>query len=288
MAIADKFYTKIEVAKKCVNFLKSKLSLTMEEQFLEPTAGNGVFLNFLNNYDAYDLLPENPKIKKQDIFLLKTEYKNYITIGNPPFGKRSLLAINVFNKCAEFSDVIAFIVPMSFMKFNVQKNLNTNFKLIDFFFLEENSFLDRDKDFDVNCVFQIWVKNNSKYDNFKDLRILKQPSITSSDFKIWQYNATQQSFNTVNEDWEIATYRQGYKNYNEIFNQSDKYKIIKMMSGNRKVQFFFIKPLNENSKKIILSMDFNNLAKRNTSTPGFGKADFVSYYNELKDKNYEP
>lgn len=288
MAIADKFYTKIEVAKKCVNFLKSKLSLTMEEQFLEPTAGNGVFLNFLNNYDAYDLLPENPKIKKQDIFLLKTEYKNYITIGNPPFGKRSLLAINVFNKCAEFSDVIAFIVPISFMKFNVQKNLNTNFKLVDFFFLEENSFLDRDKDFDVNCVFQIWVKSNSKYDIFKDLRILKQPSITSSDFKIWQYNATQQSFNTVNEDWEIATYRQGYKNYNEIFNQSDKDKIIKMMSGNKKIQFFFIKPLNENSKKIILSMDFNNLAKRNTSTPGFGKADFVSYYNELKDKNYEP
>lgn len=288
MAIADKFYTKIEVAKKCVNFLKSKLSLTMEEQFLEPTAGNGVFLNFLNNYDAYDLLPENPKIKKQDIFLLKTEYKNYITIGNPPFGKRSLLAINVFNKCAEFSDVIAFIVPISFMKFNVQKNLNTNFKLVDFFFLEKNSFLDRDKDFDVNCVFQIWVKSNSKYDIFKDLRILKQPSITSSDFKIWQYNATQQSFNTINEDWEIATYRQGYKNYNEIFNQSDKDKIIKMMSGNKKIQFFFIKPLNENSKKIILSMDFNNLAKRNTSTPGFGKADFVSYYNELKDKNYEP
>lgn len=288
MAIADKFYTKIEVAKKCVNFLKSKLSLTMEEQFLEPTAGNGVFLNFLNNYDAYDLLPENPKIKKQDIFLLKTEYKNYITIGNPPFGKRSLLAINVFNKCAEFSDVIAFIVPISFMKFNVQKNLNTNFKLVDFFFLEKNSFLDRDKDFDVNCVFQIWVKSNSKYDIFKDLRILKQPSITSSDFKIWQYNATQQSFNTVNEDWEIATYRQGYKNYNEIFNQSDKDKIIKMMSDNKKIQFFFIKPLNENSKKIILSMDFNNLAKRNTSTPGFGKADFVSYYNELKDKNYEP
>ena len=287
MAIADKFYTKIEVAKKCVNFLKSKLSLTMEEQFLEPTAGNGVFLNFLNNYDAYDLLPENPKIKKQDIFLLKTEYKNYITIGNPPFGKRSLLAINVFNKCAEFSDVIAFIVPISFMKFNVQKNLNTNFKLVDFFFLEKNSFLDRDKSFDVNCVFQIWVKSNSKYDIFKDLRILKQPSITSSDFKIWQYNATQQSFNTVNEDWEIATYRQGYKNYNEIFNQSDKDKIIKMMSGNKKIQFFFIKPLNENSKKIILSMDFNNLAKRNTSTPGFGKADFVSYYNELKDKNYE-
>lgn len=29
-------------------------------------------------------------------------------------------------------------------------------------------------------------------------------------------------------------------------------------------------------------MDFNNLASRNTSTPGFGKADFISYYLEIK------
>jgi hypothetical protein len=30
-------------------------------------------------------------------------------------------------------------------------------------------------------------------------------------------------------------------------------------------------------------MDFNALAARNTSTPGFGKGDFVSYYIELKE-----
>ena len=28
---------------------------------------------------------------------------------------------------------------------------------------------------------------------------------------------------------------------------------------------------------------FNLLAERNTSTPGFGKGDFVSYYIELKE-----
>lgn len=31
-------------------------------------------------------------------------------------------------------------------------------------------------------------------------------------------------------------------------------------------------------------MDFEKLANRNTSTPGFGKADFVDYYNELKQE----
>ena len=39
------------------------------------------------------------------------------------------------------------------------------------------------------------------------------------------------------------------------------------------------------SEKIILDMDFNALAERNTATPGFGKGDFVSYYTELKISN---
>ena len=47
------------------------------------------------------------------------------------------------------------------------------------------------------------------------------------------------------------------------------------------IQFFFIKPLNEIAEKKIKKMDFKQLAARNTSTPGFGKGDFVSYYNEI-------
>ena len=49
-----------------------------------------------------------------------------------------------------------------------------------------------------------------------------------------------------------------------------------------KQQFFFIEPLSFESEIIINSMDFNALAERNTTTPGFGKGDFVSYYLELK------
>ena len=49
----------------------------------------------------------------------------------------------------------------------------------------------------------------------------------------------------------------------------------------KKQQFFFIKPLNEYAETIIKKMDFNELAERNTATPGFGKADFVEHYKEL-------
>jgi len=56
------------------------------------------------------------------------------------------------------------------------------------------------------------------------------------------------------------------------------------MTGTKKQQFFFIKPLTDEAEELIRTMDFNSLAARNTSTPGFGKGDFVSYYQELKEK----
>ena len=93
----------------------------------------------------------------------------------------------------------------------------------------------------------------------------------------------------VNEDWTIAVYRQGYKDYKRIFTQNDKQLVIDEMNGTitgKKVQFFFIKPLNEVAEAIINKIDFEKLANRNTSIPGFGKADFVEYYNELK-KDFE-
>ena len=287
MAELDKFYTNKNIAKKCVDLLHTFFTVDSNEVYLEPTAGDGAFLDYLDNYEAYDLKPEDSRIKEQDIFKLVPNRNDYITIGNPPFGKRSKLAIDVFNTVAKYSTVIAFIVPVSFMKYNVQKELDKDFKLIHNWILPENSFLDRDTVYDVNCVFQIWVKENSKYDIHPNIRLTERPKIKCDDFKIWQYNATESQFKAVNEDWEIAVYRQGYKDYKKIFTQKDKAQVISEMDGSstgKKIQFFFIKPLNEVAKSIINKMDFEKLANRNTSTPGFGKADFVDYYNELKQE----
>lgn len=279
----DKFYTKKEIAQKCVNFLCKYIDLT-KEVCLEPSAGNGAFLPWLPHYEAYDLYPEAEEIKRQDFLTFTSDRENFITVGNPPFGSRSKLAIDFFNKAAKYSNVIAFIVPVSFMKWNVQKELDKNFHLIDYFYLEPNSFLDRDKDFSVRTVFQIWSKD--KYIDKPDLRLKKAPSINHEDFNIWQYNATEQALKVIDEPWEIATYRQGYHDYNKFFTQKDKDYLYRCMIGEetgKKQQFFFIQP-KEISKEIILKMDFNSLAERNTSTPGFGKGDFVSYYLELKEK----
>ena len=280
----DKFYTKEQVAKKCFNFLHSQLNIPETEIYLEPSAGAGAFIDLLPNYIALDILPEDERIQEQDFLKFETEKSDFITIGNPPFGNRSKLAIDFFNKAATFSNVIAFIVPVSFMKWSVQKNLNSNFSLYNYMYLEPESFTSNGNAYSVRTVFQIWVKKNSKYDNNINLRLTKQPPITHEDFEIWQYNATPEAIKYVEEDWKYATYRQGYHDYNQIFTRED-YKYIKeKMTATKKQQFFFIKPLNDEAEKLILTMDFNALAERNTATPGFGKGDFVSYYIELKGK----
>lgn len=282
MANFDKFYTKPEVAQQCVDFLKGFVNIN-DRICLEPSAGSGVFLPLLPKYEAYDLMPEGENIIKQDFLKLTPQYHNYITVGNPPFGSRSKLAVEFFNHAATFSDVIAFIVPVSFMKWSVQKELNNNFGLVDFFYLEPNSFMDRDKEFSVRCVFQIWMKRELMIS--PNQRLLKAPPISHPDFKIWQYNATPASLKTVEENWEIATYRQGYHDYNQFFTEKDRDYIRRCMTGEEtggKQQFFFIAPITEISRTVINNMDFNALAERNTSTPGFGKGDFVSYYEEIK------
>lgn len=281
----DKFYTQDHVAKQCFEFLHSQLNISENAIYLEPSAGAGSFINLLSHYIALDIAPEDDRIKKQDYLKYEVDKENFITIGNPPFGNRSKLAIDFFNKAATMSDVIAFIVPVSFMKWSVQKNLSSNFALYNYLYLEPESFTSNGKPYSVRTVFQIWVKKGSQYDNGINLRLTKQPPISHEDFKIWQYNATPESVKYIEEDWKYATYRQGYHDYNQIFTR-ENYDYIKgkMTADKKKQQFFFIKPLTEEAENLILNMDFNALAERNTATPGFGKGDFVSYYIERKNK----
>ena len=271
------------MAEACYNFLLNLYPEVQNELFLEPSAGSGNFLPYLQNYIALDIKPEGARILTQDFLPWKPATNQFITIGNPPFGTRSKLAIEFFNHASKFSDIIAFIVPVSFMKWSVQKELSKDFALVDYFYLPEESFTSDGKPYSIRTVFQVWVNKNSKYEIKEDKRLTKQPPIKHEDFEIWQYNATPEAVKTVDEDWEIATYRQGYHDYNQLFSHEDYQYIKEKMTGTKKQQFFFIKPLTETARNIIKSMDFNALAARNTATPGFGKGDFVSYYTELKD-----
>lgn len=198
------------------------------------------------------MYPENETIKKLNFLnYLPDLNKKYIVIGNPPFGKRSNDAILFFNKSATFADYIAMIFPVSFMKWSVQKQLNATYNLVDYFYLLENSFLENNKEYKIRTVFQIWSKEKLCSIN---KRIVSPPKTSHKDFLIWQYNATSQSFNNVYEDWDLAVFRQGWHDYNQLFYPKAKSKVIER---------------NERWSAILFYKIFESKSRRNNFKNGF-------------------
>lgn len=170
--INDKFYTKSDISKLCIDML----NLSDFDLIIEPSAGNGSFSKQIENCIAYDLVPDDESIIQQDFFELDiTQFKDKktLTIGNPPFGVQNNLAIAFFNKAAQYSDTIAFILPKSFMKESIQRKLDLSFHLDNYIELPYNSFLLNGEEYGVNCVFQIWKKKNIK-------RIVKKKNVCYS------------------------------------------------------------------------------------------------------------
>lgn len=168
--IIDKFYTSPDVADKCINLIKEKINIQHDDLCIEPSAGNGSFINgiksLFNNYIFYDLEPENDKIIQQDYLKydstnIKEKYNKIHIIGNPPFGRQSSNAIKFIKISAKYCDSISFILPKSFKKNSLKKHFPLNFHLIHEFDLPTNSFLVDDKEYDVPCVFQIWIKKDT-------------------------------------------------------------------------------------------------------------------------------
>lgn len=279
----DQFFTNKDIAKSL--FQKTLEILNIKEEnyvFLEPSAGEGSFSSLPTNCIAYDLEPMAENIQNANFLELELYHDNLITIGNPPFGKRAKLAVDFFNKCAKYSNVIAMIFPNQFNKYNTQSQLDERFKLIYKKSLDDDIFYFEDKKFNgIRCTFQIWIKENSEFDKFENLRILNRPKIKLKDVKLWQHNATAGSMGTVEEDWEYAVYRQGYKDYNILFTKKD-YDFIKERMLTSSDQFFFMKPLTKEAEEIIKKIDFDELAKQNTTTKGFGKADFCIEYERKR------
>ena len=156
----DQFYTSRAISKS--------LTKSVEKYFkdfdivLEPSAGDGSFFDLLpkNKRIGIDLEPHHNQIIQGDFFDFNPEKsKTYFTIGNPPFGKNSSLAVKFFNHAANFSSFIAFIVPRTFRKDFTQNKLNLSFELISEEILPKNSFYGLSGElYDVPTVFQVWKK----------------------------------------------------------------------------------------------------------------------------------
>ena len=271
----DQFYTKKAIAKRCYEVMLLKLSQlgVRNPFFVEPSAGSGSFFNLLNPKKrlGIDIEKKNKGIKKQDFLTWQYNDRrknNVVVIGNPPFGKRAKLAIKFFNKSAEFAHTIGFIVPVQFRKYSVHSKINSNYKLIAERLLPKNSFVtDGGDNFDVNCVFQIWTKKDT---TFQNKRILSSPPIKHPNFKIYQYNNTKKALKVFQYDFDFAVPRQGYEDYER--------REFNALNLEKNKQWALFKARDEETKRNLIKLDFAKLAQKNTVVPGFGKADVVEEY----------
>jgi hypothetical protein len=153
----EQFYTPVDTATWVVNRVLELVPDSRYQTWLEPSAGSGSFLSALtgagiSDVIAMDIDPAHADVRKKDFLKWKPTTENLVAIGNPPFGRNNSLSIPFFNKCAQFSSTIAFIVPRSWRKWSVTNRLSMDFSCIS------------DENLDINYVdvagADVYAKNN--------------------------------------------------------------------------------------------------------------------------------
>ncbi len=170
----DKFYTNKDIVGICYDAIKKHLNIDKKELIIEPSAGNGAFINIIkklsNNHRFYDIKPENEEIINKDFLELRIEDCNVVSssgsgchiIGNPPFGNKSSKAIAFIKHATNIlmAKSISFILPISFKKASLQKSFPPNYHLVYQTALAPNSFTHLGIPKNIKTVFQIWIKKD--------------------------------------------------------------------------------------------------------------------------------
>lgn len=272
----DQFYTRRDIAEAC--FRKAVDRYGAEAFFVEPSAGTGAFL--ADGYDFYacDIEPKDPRIRRKDFLLddISGELpkdRTIVTVGNPPFGHKSAIAVKFLNKALSFSKAVCFILPIQFRKYITQKTVKETAMLVYDETLQAEAFIHEGRPYSVRCCFQIWENDSCQ----KDLRQRTPPRTSHPDFFLYQYNQTPQAekyFDKERFHWDFAVLRQGYGDYTRKETDPDALR--------RNKQWIFIGSKSKEALDILRSIDFKKLSEKNTTIPGFGKADVVAEYERLK------
>jgi predicted RNA methylase len=169
----DQFYTDPTYAQQFLTTISKLVDLDQYDHLLEPSAGTGSFYNLLDSKRriGLDLEPKATGIIKTDFFDWAPPAGKIITIGNPPFGKNAALAVKFFNRAAEFSDVIAFVIPKTFRKASIINRLNANFHMIHDETVPDHSFIFNGTAYNVPCAGQIWQRKATPREKIITLKL---------------------------------------------------------------------------------------------------------------------
>ncbi|WP_409433237.1 SAM-dependent methyltransferase [Litorimonas sp. RW-G-Af-16] len=255
----DKFYTRPEIAQSCINFLfKLDLFNPSEVIYLEPSAGLGAFFDKM----TYPKVGLDISTSRNDIMRLdflnwepKGFTKPVITIGNPPFGKNSSLAKKFFNHAAEFSNIIAFIVPKTFQKASLQNQLSLEFHLAGEFDIPFDSFEFDGASYSVPVVFQVWQKQVTP-------REIRKLPLTHPDFDFVNNELADFAFQRVGARAGMISIEGLHKSPNSHY----------FLKANRCRQDLML---------LLKSIDWLPIKTRTAGNPSIAKSELIAAYSQI-------
>ncbi|MFM6940172.1 MAG: hypothetical protein ACKOUD_06140 [Rhodoluna sp.] len=165
----EQYYTPGELAENLISEVIQAVPDLANRTVIEPAGGTGSFIRAaqkagVTEFLSFDIEPKHSLVKKANFLDAKVGIKDAVTISNPPFGRNNSLSIPFFNKAAENSEFICFIVPRSWRKWSVINRLDRRFHLIadhDIFIDYEDDLGERlSKRTNLNTCFQIWQRRD--------------------------------------------------------------------------------------------------------------------------------
>lgn len=131
----EQYYTPAPLAAALVSEVAALVGDFSSRTVIEPAGGTGSFVEAAEAAGAakvlsVDIEPKHHKVAAGDFLAVELAAQDAITISNPPFGRNNSLSIPFFNRAAEVSEYIAFIVPRSWRKWSVTNRLDRRFHLV--------------------------------------------------------------------------------------------------------------------------------------------------------------
>ena len=202
----EQFFTQHNTAKELAGIIMEQPWYDDVTTTIEPSAGDGAWLDAMPVDFAYDIEPKHPDVILQDFLfdvdeksgkhnLMKTkqlteeerasvlgtpDFKilrdpigKILVVGNPPFGRMGKLAKAFMRKCETFADYIAFILPASFSKASVIRQMPKTLHLIYQKDLLQETFRFEREGKKVATVFQIWERKEEHREDPKPVHECK-------------------------------------------------------------------------------------------------------------------
>lgn len=165
----EQYYTPVDLAEKLFREVSELVPGLESRTVIEPAGGTGAFIKAAQKFGvgsliSFDIEPKHSAVTHQDFLDAELVDFDAVTISNPPFGRNNSLSIPFFNKAAEHSEFICFIVPRSWRKWSVINRLDRRFHLvsdrdiqIDY---EDASGAKLSQRTSLNTCFQVWQRKD--------------------------------------------------------------------------------------------------------------------------------